>query len=149
MFDRLEAGWYTCTVSTHPTRIEEAVNAAKDVLQGLRRRPISEHELSTARRTLLRRHETDLQNNEYWISLLTHLQYDNPKDVTCVRDIESLFKQLTWRDLQNAYNTLLTDPEQLFVSITTAGPGASYVSGGAAPASASTQNAQKQLMEVD
>merc|ERR1719181_2721098 len=25
MFDRLEAGWYTCTVSAHPSRIDEAV----------------------------------------------------------------------------------------------------------------------------
>jgi len=149
MFDRLEAGWYTCTVSAHPSRIMEAVDAAKGVLMGVRKRPISELELGTARRTLARRHETDLQTNEYWISLLTHLQYDNPKDISCVRDIESVFQKLTWKDVQNAYNALLTDPSQLFVSISTAGPGASYISGGAAPAAVSTSSAAKQLVEID
>lgn len=149
MLDRLEAGWYTCTVSAHPSRIMEAVDAAKSVLQGAKRRPISELELSTARRTLIRRHETDLQTNEYWISLLTHLQYNNPKDISCVRDIESLLSKLTWRDVQNAYLTLLTDPNQLFVSVSTAGPGASYVSGGSAPAAVSTSIPAKQLVEVD
>lgn len=149
MLDRLEAGWYTCTVSAHPARIMEAVDAAKGVLMGVKKRPISELELSTARRTLTRRHETDLQNNEYWISLLTHLQYDNPKDMSCVRDIEMIFQKLTWRDVQNAYYTLLTDPEQLFVSVSTAGPGAGYVSGGATPAAVSTRAGTKQLVEVD
>lgn len=148
MLDRLEAGFYTMTVSAHPSRIMEAVEAAKGVLQGVKRRPISELEVSTARRTLLRRHETDLQSNEYWISLLTHLQYENPKDISCVRDIETMLKALTWRDLQNAYQTLLTDPEQLFVSVCTAGPGSSFISGGSAPAAVSTST-QKQLIEVD
>lgn len=149
MLDRLEAGWYTCTVSAHPSRIMEAVVAAKGVMTGLRKRPVSELELSTARRTLIRRHETDLQSNEYWISLLTHLQYENPKDTTCVRDMEMLLKKLNARDIQNAYQSLLTDLDQLFVSITTAGPGASYISGGAAPAAVSTSSAPKQLVEVD
>mmetsp|Transcript_111785 Transcript_111785/g.315738 ORF Transcript_111785/g.315738 Transcript_111785/m.315738 type:complete len:184 (+) Transcript_111785:77-628(+) len=150
MFDRLEAGWYTCTVSAHPSRIMEAVNAAKGVLQGAKRRPISDMELSTARRTLTRRHENDIQGNEYWISLLTHLQYDNPKDTTCVRDVELLLQKLKWNDVQNAYQSLLTDPDQLFVSVTTAGPGASYVSGGSAPAAVSTADVQaKELVQVD
>jgi len=146
MFDRLEAGWYSCTVSAHPSRIMEAVNAAKGVLQGVKRRPISELELSTARRTLLRRHETDLQSNEYWISLLTHLQYDNPKDISCVRDIEMMLDALTWRDVQNAYLTLLTEPDQLFVSVSRAGPGSSFVSGGAAPTAVSTKRALSEVM---
>jgi len=145
MLDRLEAGWFSCTVSAHPSRIQEAVDAAKGVLAGVKRRPISELELSTARRTLMRRHETDLQSNEYWISLLTHLQYDSPKDITCVRDIEKMLQALTWRDVQNAYQTLLTEPDQLFVSVSTAGPGASFISGGAAPASVST----RELLSVD
>jgi len=150
LFDRLEAGWYTCTVSAHPARIAEAVDAAKGVLQGIKKRPISELELSTARRTLSRRHETDLQSNEYWISLLTHLQYDNPKDLSCITDLDLMFQNLTWRDVQNAYNTLLTDPEQIFVSVSTAGPGASYTSVGSAPAAVSTNSGNvKQLVEVD
>merc|ERR1712003_222746 len=123
MFDRLEAGWYTCTVSAHPSRIEEAVVAAKSVLQGVKRRPVSDLELATARRTLMRRHETDMQSNEYWISLLTHLQFESPKDISCARDIEMLLSKLRWADVQNAYLSLLTDPEHLFVSISTAGPG--------------------------
>lgn len=146
LFDRLEAGWYSCTVSAHPSRIMEAVNAAKGVLQGVKRRPISELELSTARRTLLRRHETELQTNEYWISLLTHLQYDNPKDISCVRDIEMMLDALTWRDVQNAYLTLLTEPDQLFVSVSRAGPGSSFVSGGAAPTAVSTKRALSEVM---
>jgi len=97
----------------------------------------------------MRRHETDLQSNEYWISLLTHLQSDNRKDISCVRDIEQMLQALTWRDVQNAYQTLLTDPEQLFVSVCTAGPGSSFISGGAAPASVSTSAGSKQLLQVD
>lgn len=146
MFDRLEAGWYSCTVSAHPSRIMEAVSAAKGVLQGVKKRPISELELSTARRTLLRRHETDLQSNEYWIGLLTHLQHDNPKDISCIRDTEMMLKALTWRDVQNAYQTLLTEPDQLFVSVSTAGPGSSFVSGGSAPTAVSTKRALSEVM---
>eukprot|EP00434_Breviolum_minutum_P013767 symbB.v1.2.012143.t1/scaffold829.1/size159244/13 len=41
-----------------------------------------------------------------------------------------MLNALTWRDVQNAYMTLLTEPEQLFVSVSTAGPGSSFVSGG-------------------
>jgi len=149
MFDRLEAGWYTCTVSAHPARIMEAVDAAKSVVMGVKKRPISELEIATARRTLMRKHETDLQSNEYWISLLTHLQYENPKDTTCIRDIELLLQKLNHRDVNNAYMSLLTEPEQLFVSITTAGPGASYISGGAAPGAVSTSTAPKQLVQID
>eukprot|EP00929_Paragymnodinium_shiwhaense_P123816 TRINITY_DN9810_c1_g1_i2.p1 TRINITY_DN9810_c1_g1~~TRINITY_DN9810_c1_g1_i2.p1 ORF type:complete len:1528 (-),score=512.78 TRINITY_DN9810_c1_g1_i2:225-4733(-) len=149
MFDRLEAGWYTCTVSAHPMVIDKAVDAAKGVLQGIRKRPITQMELSTARRTLLRRHETDLQSNEYWISLLTHLQYDVPKDVSCVRDIEMLFNKLRWNDVQNAYYSLLTDPEDLYVSICTAGPGSSYVSGGKTLDAVSTSTSPKELVEID
>eukprot|EP00442_Polarella_glacialis_P052143 CAMPEP_0115122048 /NCGR_PEP_ID=MMETSP0227-20121206/46590_1 /TAXON_ID=89957 /ORGANISM="Polarella glacialis, Strain CCMP 1383" /LENGTH=1410 /DNA_ID=CAMNT_0002523905 /DNA_START=19 /DNA_END=4251 /DNA_ORIENTATION=+ len=149
MFDRLEAGWFSCTVSAHPSRIQEAVDAAKGVLQGVKRRPISELELSTARRTLMRRHETDLQSNEYWISLLTHLQFENRKDLSCIQDIDKMLKSLSWRDVQNAYQTLLTDPDQLFVSLSTAGPGASYISGGASPAAVSTSQPSKQLVEID
>merc|ERR1719226_376130 len=104
MFDRLEAGWWTATVSAHPSRITEAVNAAKGVLKGVLSRPISELEVSTARRTLLRRHETDLQSNEHWISLLSYLQSDGiPKDISCVQDIESMLGKLTSADLQNAF----------------------------------------------
>merc|ERR1712129_312306 len=99
-----------------------------------RKRQVSGLEMSAARRTLLRRHETDLQNNEYWISLLTHLQTDFPKDISCIRDIEHLLEGMDDQDVQNAYHTLLTDDEQLFVSVSTAGPGTGYVSGGAAPA---------------
>eukprot|EP00450_Noctiluca_scintillans_P017981 CAMPEP_0194526690 /NCGR_PEP_ID=MMETSP0253-20130528/62569_1 /TAXON_ID=2966 /ORGANISM="Noctiluca scintillans" /LENGTH=48 /DNA_ID= /DNA_START= /DNA_END= /DNA_ORIENTATION= len=36
-----------------------------------------------------------------------------------------VLEKLTSRDLQNAYNSLLTNDEQLFTSITTAGPGSS------------------------
>lgn len=101
---------------------------------GFNSNAVSPVELATAQRTLIRRHETDLQSNEYWITLLTHLQHDNPKDVTCVRDIEMVLQKLTWRDVQNAYHSLLTDADQLFVSVTTAGPGAGHVSGGSTPA---------------
>jgi len=150
MHDRLEAGWFMCTVSSHPSRITEAVTAAKGVLQGVRKRPISDLELSTARRTLMRRHEADKQTNEYWITLLSHLQFNgNPKDISCVRDIDMMLQSITWRDVQNAYLTLLTDSDQLFVSVTTAGPGAGYVSGGAAQASVSTSTAPKELKTVD
>jgi len=129
MFDQLEAGWFMCTVSTHPDNIDSAVQACKDVLAGVRRRPVSGFEVAAAARSLLRRHEADLGSNEYRISLLENLQYDNPKDTTCVRDMQLVLSKLTDRDVQNAYNSLLTD--ELFVSISTAGPGPSFVKGGA------------------
>lgn len=56
-----------------------------------------------------------------------------------MRDIEMMLKALTWRDVQNASETLLTDPQQLFVSVSTAGPGSGFVSGGAAPTAVSTR----------
>jgi len=149
MLSRLEAGWYTCTVSSHPARIDEAVSAAKDVLQGVLARPISELEMSSARRTLLRRHETDMQSNEQWISLLSYLQSDTPKDISCVRDIETMLSKLTSADLQNAFLTLLTDRDQIFASVTTAGP-ESYAAGSAAAASTpQSAGPPKQLVSLD
>ena len=160
----------------------------------MKKRPISELELSTARRTLLRRHETDLQSNELRAEILPFqafkmtfevldLSSDSPaaqqsqgpelalpsffpcEDISCVRDIEMMpsdsdsyksfqmladmalrLKALTWRDVQNAYQTLLTDPEQLFVSVCTAGPGSSFVSGGSAPTAVSTKRALSEVM---
>merc|ERR1712154_622182 len=103
----------------------EAVDAAKGVLDRAKTRPVLESEFSTACRTLLRRHEADLQKNEYWISLLSHLQCeDSPKDTSCIRDVEKLLNALTCQDVENAYHSLLTDEDQLFASISTAGPGA-------------------------
>jgi len=149
LFDRLEAGWYCCTVSSHPSRIQEAVTATKDVLQGVKNRPISEFELNTAKRTLIRRHESDLQLNEYWIALLTHLQLEhgNRKDLSCIRDINEMLESLTARDVQNAHSALLTDDSQIFTSVTTAGPGSSYVAGGVAPGDATGRSAD--LRQVD
>merc|ERR1711920_390274 len=99
------------------------MGAAKGVLTGMEERPVSDLEISSAVRTIVARHQTDLQENDYWIALLTHLQYDNPKDTSCIRDVEKLFNGISRQDVQNAYGTLLTGPDQLFVSITTAGPG--------------------------
>eukprot|EP00927_Polykrikos_kofoidii_P077199 TRINITY_DN74169_c0_g1_i1.p1 TRINITY_DN74169_c0_g1~~TRINITY_DN74169_c0_g1_i1.p1 ORF type:complete len:1468 (+),score=168.81 TRINITY_DN74169_c0_g1_i1:121-4524(+) len=149
MLDSLEAGWFVCTVSAHPSRIGEAVEAAKGVLSGVRKRPISDLELGTARRTLLRRHETDLQSNDYWIFLMSGLQRDNPKDISCVRDIEGVLNGLRADDLQNSYDSLLTDADQVFVSITTAGRGASFVSGGVTPAAVSTRVPVQETVHVD
>jgi len=150
MLDYLEAGWFICTVSAHPSRIMEAVDAAKGVLERARTRPVLETELSTACRTLLRRHEADLQKNEYWISLLSHLHCDDsPKDASCIRDVEKLLNALTCRDVENAYRSLMTDEDQLFVSISTAGPGAIYNLSNSFPAATPTMPAPKQLMEVN
>jgi len=141
MLDRLEAGWYTCTVSAHPSRIMEAVEAAKVVITSAKKQPISEFEVRSAKNTLLRRHEVDLQKNEYWIGLLANLQCDDvPKDLSCIADLQKLLEGITWLDVNNAYKTLLTDDDQIFISVCTAGPGASWVQGGAMGASTATSD---------
>jgi len=126
LFNRLEAGWFSCTVSSNPSQIKAAVEAMKSVLCGISSRQITKAELETSRRILISSHELQLQNNEYWLSILANLHGRDAKDAAFLGDIEHIYNQLTPADLNNAYRSLLTKPEQLFTAISTAGPSASF-----------------------
>merc|ERR1712094_81633 len=58
-----------------------------------------------AKRTLLTRHESDLKDNGYWISLLTHLQNDlvPGKDVDCLGELVKMYEQAIVPDIYAAY----------------------------------------------
>eukprot|EP01018_Ginkgo_biloba_P028527 Gb_13236 [translate_table: standard] len=122
LFDRLKLGWFVISVTSTPNKIYKAVDASIDVLRGLHSSEITQQELDTARRTLLMRHESDSKENSYWLSLMTHLQAPYcRKDITCIRDLPSLYEAATVDDVYDAYNYLKIDDDSLFTSIGVAG----------------------------
>eukprot|EP00930_Biecheleria_cincta_P003893 TRINITY_DN104800_c0_g1_i1.p1 TRINITY_DN104800_c0_g1~~TRINITY_DN104800_c0_g1_i1.p1 ORF type:complete len:1184 (+),score=166.75 TRINITY_DN104800_c0_g1_i1:55-3606(+) len=122
LFNVLRGGWFQAIVSSHPSRIHEALQAAKKVIMDVKHKPISAHEVASARQSMQRRHESDLHTNEQWITLLSHLQTENTqKDVSCIRDVLDVLQQVQAGDVQNAYKALTVD-DQLFEAIGTQGP---------------------------
>ncbi len=79
-------------MTSHPSKIYDAMDASVAVLRDIQTSPINRRELNRARTTILTRHESDLKDNNYWLGLMTHMQ--NPhvpwKTVTCLRDLKAM-----------------------------------------------------------
>ncbi|KAI3969551.1 hypothetical protein MKX01_020112 [Papaver californicum] len=116
LFDRLNLGWYVISVY-------KAVDACKNVLRGLQSSKIAPRELDRAKRTLLMRHEAETKQNAYWLGLLAHLQASSVlrKDISCIKDLPSLYEAATIEDIYQAYDQLKIDKESLFSCIGVAG----------------------------
>lgn len=136
LFDRLQSGWFSVNVTSQPSKIDQALNACLRVLRGVRTSPISPRELDRARRTLITRHETDLEDNNYWVGLLTHIQSDQVpnKRLECLRDLVPLYEACTVEDMYDIYN--MFDWGNLYTCIGTSGPQAAPATAGGRPAGA-------------
>jgi predicted Zn-dependent peptidase len=123
LFDRLPAGWFHASVTSTPDKIGEALTASLRVLRSGVSQPFAPRELARARRTLAARHETDLKDNGYWLSLLTHLQADGVplKSVECLRDLLPMYEAVTVHDLQDAYAQFDFSTDKVFTCIGTSG----------------------------
>ncbi|KAL6517914.1 hypothetical protein OROMI_033615 [Orobanche minor] len=123
LFDRLKVGWYVISVTSTPEKVHKAVDACKNVLSGLRFNRIATSELDRARRTLLMRHEAEIKSNVYWLGLMTHLQATSVprKDISCIKDMTSLYEAATVEDIYSAYEQLKTDENSLYSCIGIAG----------------------------
>ncbi|RZC65954.1 hypothetical protein C5167_009648 [Papaver somniferum] len=124
LFDRLNLGWYVISVTSTPGKIYKAVDACKNVLRGLQSSKIAPRELDRAKRTLLMRHEAETKENAYWLGLLAHLQASSVprKDISCIKDLPSLYEAATIEDIYQAYDQLKIDEDSLFSCIGVAGP---------------------------
>ncbi|KAG5561861.1 hypothetical protein RHGRI_004789 [Rhododendron griersonianum] len=123
LFDRLKLGWYVISVTSTPGKVYKAVDACKNVLRGLHSNKIDPTELDRAKRTLLMRHEAESKSNAYWLGLLAHLQAASVprKDITCIKDLNSLYEAATVGDLYLAYDQLKIDESSLYSCIGVAG----------------------------
>ncbi|XP_056162823.1 stromal processing peptidase, chloroplastic isoform X2 [Syzygium oleosum] len=123
LFDRLELGWYVISVTSTPAKVHKAVDACKNVLRGLHSNKIAPRELDRAKRTLLMRHEAEIKSNAYWLGLLAHLQASSVprKDISCIRDLTSLYEAATIEDIYLAYDQLKIDESSLYSCIGIAG----------------------------
>ncbi|CAA0811234.1 Insulinase (Peptidase family M16) family protein [Striga hermonthica] len=75
--------------------------------------------LGTARRTLLMRHEAEIKSNTYWLGLMAHLQATSvpSKDISCIKDLISLYEAATVEDVYTAYEQLQIDENSLYSCI--------------------------------
>ncbi|KAL9347677.1 hypothetical protein Peur_059043 [Populus x canadensis] len=123
LFDRLKLGWYVVSVTSTPGKVHKAVDACKSVLRGLHSNKVAQRELDRAKRTLLMRHETEIKSNAYWLGLLAHLQASSVprKDVSCIKDLTSLYEAATIEDIYVAYEQLKVDEDSLYSCIGVAG----------------------------
>nr|GMD30644.1 stromal processing peptidase, chloroplastic [Ipomoea batatas] len=123
LFDRLKLGWYVISVTSTPSKVHKAVDACKNVLRGLHSNRITPRELDRARRTLLMRHEAEIKSNAYWLGLLAHLQAASVprKDISCIKELTSLYEAATIEDVYVAYEQLKIDENSLFSCIGIAG----------------------------
>ncbi|WCJ27530.1 Stromal processing peptidase chloroplastic [Euphorbia peplus] len=123
LFDRLNLGWYVISVTSTPGKVYKAVDACKTVLRGLHSNKIAQRELDRAKRTLLMRHEAEIKSNAYWLGLLAHLQASSVqrKDISCIKDLTSLYEAATIEDIYLAYEQLKIDENSLYSCIGVAG----------------------------
>lgn len=123
LFDRIKLGWYVISVTSTPGKVYDAVDACKKVLRGLHNNKIVQRELDRAKRTLLMRHEAEIKSNAYWLGLLAHLQAESVprKDISCIKDLVSLYEAATIEDIYFAYQQLKVDEESLYSCIGIAG----------------------------
>ncbi|KAK6127821.1 hypothetical protein DH2020_038423 [Rehmannia glutinosa] len=129
LFDRLKLGWYVISVTSTPEKVHKAVDACKNVLRGLQSNRIAPRELDRARRTLLMRHEAEIKSNAYWLGLMAHLQATSVprKDISCIKDLISLYEAATVEDVYIAYEQLKIDENSLYSCIGVAGSQAGEV----------------------
>lgn len=123
LFDRLNLGWYVISVTSTPSKVYKAVDACKSVLRGLHNNKIAQRELDRAKRTLMMKHEAESKTNAYWLGLLAHLQSSSTprKDISCIKDLNTLYEAATIEDIYLAYEHLKVDDASLFACIGVAG----------------------------
>lgn len=123
LFDRINLGWYVISVTSTPGKVHKAVDACKSVLRGLHSNRVTPRELERAKRTLLMRHEAEIKNNAYWLGLLAHLQASSVprKDISCIKDLNSLYEAAVIKDVYTAYAQLKIDDDSLYSCIGVAG----------------------------
>eukprot|EP00873_Tetraselmis_striata_P020838 jgi/Tetstr1/441102/TSEL_029370.t1 len=123
VFERIESGWFFVTVTSTPEKIHEAREASLNVLLNIATQRITPRELQRAKRTLLTRHESDQKDNNYWLSLLTHLQADSvpSKRLECLRDLKAMYEAATINDVYDAYSYLRLDNASVYSCIGTSG----------------------------
>ncbi|GLU00162.1 hypothetical protein SLE2022_175480 [Rubroshorea leprosula] len=126
LFDRLKLGWYVVSVTSTPGKVHKAVDACKNVLRGLHSNKIAQRELDRAKRTLLMRHEAETKSNAYWLGLLGHLQASSVprKDISCIKELTSLYEAATIEDIYLAYEQLKVDEDSMYSCIGIAGTNA-------------------------
>ncbi|KAL8526693.1 hypothetical protein ACS0TY_015771 [Phlomoides rotata] len=111
LYDRLNLGWYVISVTSTPEKVHKDVDTCKNVLRGLHNNQIAPRELDKARRTLLMPHEAEIKSNAYWLGLMAQLQSTSVprKDISCIKDLTSLYEAATLEDVYVAYEHLKID----------------------------------------
>ncbi|WJX37051.1 hypothetical protein P8452_24863 [Trifolium repens] len=79
--------------------------------------------IGQAKPILLMRHEAEVKSNTYWLGLLAHLQASSVprKDISCIKDLTSLYEASNIEDTYLAYEQLKVDEDSLYSCIGVAG----------------------------
>ena len=112
------------TVTSTPQKIEQAVQASVNTVRGLQNQRVTQFELDRAKRNLLTRHDSDMKDNGYWVSLLTHLQNDlvPHKDIGCLQDLVRMYDEAIVADIYEAYGRLGLSEEAVYSCVGVSGP---------------------------
>ncbi|KAI8567809.1 hypothetical protein RHMOL_Rhmol02G0150500 [Rhododendron molle] len=89
LFVWLKLGWYVISVTLTPGK---------------------------AKWTLLMRHEAESKLNAYWLESLAHLQAASVprKNISCIKDLNSLYEGVTVEDIYLAYDQLKIDESSMY-----------------------------------
>ena len=122
-FDRLKAGWFLLSVTSTPSKVDEALAASLRTLRGLASSRVTSRELERARKTLLTRHESDLKDNAYVLGLLTHTQSSTVplKTAHALADVHLMYSAATVDDLYVAFAGLQLGATDVFTCVGTSG----------------------------
>jgi len=118
-WERHPTAWFKVQLTSSPDKIHDTVKASVEVLQRISSQKITMQELLRAKRTLLTKHESDLQKNSYWVDLLTHLQSEQVplKTVEVLRDYKQMLVSISIEDLYDAYSHMDFSVDKIYTCI--------------------------------
>ena len=108
---------YTANVafSTDPERVDELIGAVFEILAGVRDNGPSADLMTKATAQILRNHEEALEDNGFWLDVLTDYALDTEADPRRILDFEADVAALTAAEIQQIAADILRDDQYIQV----------------------------------
>jgi predicted Zn-dependent peptidase len=136
-YERMDGSYWVTYVTAQPEKVDLALEACEAVLHDLGRMGAATLNVVPARRTVLKQHEKEVRNNEYWASLLAGTQSDAwpLKQLGDLKDFYGLVDSVTAGDLVALVKIIgLADEKQRYSCIGVSGGGGTDSGAPAPPA---------------
>merc|ERR1712118_617745 len=100
-FERIDGAYWVTYVTADPSKVDQALEACREVIQQVGKGDISFREVATAGRAVVKQHENEVRSNAYWASLLVGTQSDAwpHKNLGDLKDFHRLVDEVTAGDL--------------------------------------------------